>query len=179
MYKNELKDIKKKLLALSLASLLLVTTGCTSKKTKIDEPIRINISSKYSNVEDFYKYVIKNGEAVKLYNSQYVYLLYNKETYDVTKYIYKSPVTILGGAELYNLESEELLVYSDGINTCYNKDYFQYLIDNNYQVCLKDVSDYVEGAKTKEYYSLDEIKELEVQVAESLKIINKAKTMVK
>ena len=85
----------------------------------------------------------------------------------------------MGGAELYNLESEELLVYSDGINTCYNKDYFQYLIDNNYQVCLKDVSDYVEGAKTKEYYSLDEIKELEVQAAESLKIINKAKTMIK
>ena len=72
-----------------------------------------------------------------------------------------------------------MLVYSDGINTTYNREFYEYLIENNYQVCLNEVSDYVEDHVAKEYYSLDEIKELEPQIEESLKIINKAKVKIK
>ena len=72
-----------------------------------------------------------------------------------------------------------MIFYSDGINTMYNKEYYKYLIENNYQVCLTEVSDYVEGHISKEYYSLDEIKELEPQIVESLKIINFAKVKTK
>ena len=53
------------------------------------------------------------------------------------------------------------------------------MIENNYQVCLTEVSDYVEGHTGKEYYSLDEIRELEPQIAEGLKIINSAKVKTK
>lgn len=31
---------------------------------------------------------MQNGEAVKLYNSANVYLLFNKETYEVSEYIF-------------------------------------------------------------------------------------------
>ena len=182
MNKNKLIEIKKRLLALGLAGVMLGTAGCTSNKDENGVPKHVSISSEYSNVDDYYKYVMQNGEAVKLYNSANVYLLFNKETYEVSEYIYYRR-NVLGGlgshVELYDLPNENMIVYSDGISTTYNEEYYKYLIENNYQVCLTEASDYVEGHTGKEYYSLDEIKELEPQIAESLKIINSAKVKTK
>ena len=182
MNKNKLIEIKKRLLALGLVGVMLGTAGCTSNKDENGVPKRVSISSEYSNVDDYYKYVMQNGEAVKLYNSANVYLLFNKETYEVSEYIYYKR-NILGGlgshVELYDLQNENMIVYSDGISTTYNEEYYKYIIENNYQVCLTEVSDYVEGHTGKDYYSLDEIRELEPQIAESLKIINSAKVKTK
>lgn len=182
MDKNKLIEIKKRLLALGLAGVILGTAGCTSNKDGNGVPKRVSISSEYSNVDDYYKYVMQNGEAVKLYNSANVYLLFNKETYEVSEYIFYKK-NILGGlgchVELYDLSNENMIVYSDGISTTYNEEYYKYIIENNYQVCLTEVSDYVEGHTGKDYYSLDEIRELEPQIAESLKIINSAKVKTK
>ena len=182
MDKNKLIEIKKRLLALGLAGVMIGTAGCTSNKDENGVPKHVSISSEYSNIDDYYKYVMQNGEAVKLYNSANVYLLFNKETYEVSEYIYYRR-NILGGlgshVELYDLPNENMIVYSDGISTTYNEEYYKYLMENNYQVCLTEASDYVEGHTGKEYYSLDEIKELEPQIAESLKIINSAKVKTK
>lgn len=182
MDKNKLIEIKKRLLTLGLAGVMIGTAGCTSNKDEKGVPKNVPISSEYSNVDDYYKYVMQNGEAVKLYNSANVYLLFNKETYEVSEYIYYRR-NILGGlgshVELYDLPNENMIVYSDGISTTYNEEYYKYLIENNYQVCLTEASDYIEGHTGKEYYSLDEIKELEPQIAESLKIINSAKVKTK
>lgn len=177
MDKYKLIQIKKRLFALSIAGVMLGTAGCSISTT--GEPERVSISKEYSNVEDYYKYVVKNGEAIKLYNSQNVYLLYDKETYEVSEYIFKSQVTWFGGAELYDLESEEMLAYGNGIATTYNGEYYEYIVENNYQVCLADVSDYVEGHDSKDYYSLDEIRKLEPQIRDSLRIINEAKVKIK
>lgn len=179
MNKNKLIQIKKRLLAMGLASVVIGTAGCTSSKNENGEPSRIAISQEYSNVEEYYKFVIQNSEAVKIYNSQNVYLLYDKETYEVKEYIFQKQVTWFGGAELYDLTTEEMLAYGDGISTTYNKEFYEYLVENNYQVCLTEVSDYVEGHITKDYYSLDEIRELEPLIEESLKIINKTKIKTK
>lgn len=182
MDKNKLIEIKKRLLALGLAGVMLGTAGCTSNKDENGVPKHVSISSEYSNVDDYYKYVMQNDEAVKLYNSANVYLLFNKETYEVSEYIFYKK-NILGGlgchVELYDLQNENIIVYSDGISTTYNEEYYKYIIENNYQVCLTEVSDYVEGHTGKDYYSLDEIRELEPQIAESLKIINSAKVKTK
>ena len=182
MDKNKLIEIKKRLLALGLAGVMIGTAGCTSNKDENGVPKHVSISSEYSNIDDYYKYVMQNGEAVKLYNSANVYLLFNKETYEVSEYIYYRR-NILGGlgshVELYDLPNENMIVYSDGISTTYNEEYYKYLMENNYQVSLTEASDYVEGHTGKEYYSLDEIKELEPQIAESLKIINSAKVKTK
>lgn len=182
MDKNKLIEIKKRLLALGLAGVMLGTTGCTSNKDENGVPKHVSISSEYSNVDDYCKYVMQKGQAVKLYNSSNVYLLFNKETYEVSEFIYYGR-NILGGlgthVELYDLDSEEMLAYCDGIATTYNEDYYNYIMRSNYKVCLCEVSDYVEGHTGKEYYSLDEIKELEPQIAKSLKIINSAKVKTK
>lgn len=182
MDKNKLIEIKKRLLALGLAGVMLGTAGCTSNKDENGVPKRVSISSEYSNVDDYYKYVMQNGEAVKLYNSANVYLLFNKETYEVSEYIFYKKNILCGlgcHVKLYDLLNENMIVYSDGISTTYNEEYYKYIIENNYQVCLIEVSDYVEGHTGKEYYSLDEIRELEPQIAESLKIINSVKVKTK
>lgn len=182
MNKNKLIEIKKRLLILGLAGVILGTTGCSNNKDENGVPKIVSISSEYSNVDDYCKYVIQNGEAVKSYNSSNVYLLFNKETYEVSEYIYYSK-DFLGGlgrhVELYDLPSENMLVYDNGIDTTYNKEYYNYIRENNYQVCLADTCDYVEGNTSKEYYSLDEIRELEPQIAKSLKTINSAKVKTK
>lgn len=182
MDKNKLTELKKRLLALGVAGVMLGTAGCTSNKDANEDSKQVSISSQYSNVDNYYKYGIQNNEAIKLYNSSNVYLFFDKETYEVKEYIYYSRY-ILGGLgthiELYDLPNESMLVYSDGLNKTYNEEYYKYLLENNYHVCLTEVSDYVEGHTDKEYYSLAEIKELEPQIAEGLKIINSAKVKTK
>ena len=53
------------------------------------------------------------------------------------------------------------------------------MLENNYQVCLADTSDYVEGHANKGFYLLDEIRELEPQIAQSLKAIDSIKVRKK
>lgn len=182
MNKNKLIEIKKSLLTLGLASVMLGITGCSNNKDENGVPKLVSISSEYSNIDNYYKYAIQNGKAVKLYNSSNVYLLFNKETYEVSEYIYYGR-DVLGGlgshVELYDLPSESMLVYDNGINMVYNKEYYNYIIKNNYQVCLTETCDYIEGHNSKEYYSLDEIRKLEPQITESLKIINSTKVKTK
>ena len=179
MNKNKLIELKIRVLALSLAGVMIGTTGCSLLDKDGDGvPDRAPISSEYYKFDEYYKYVVQDAKAIKVYKTENIYLLYNKETYDAEEYIYD---TVLGryGGQLYDLESEELLVYSSGINYSCNKEYYNYLCNNNYSVCLKDASDYIEGYQTKDYYSLDEIKELEPQLVESLKLINKEKVKTK
>lgn len=182
MNKDKLVQIKRRLLALGLAGIMFGTTGCTNNQNENEESKSMIISSEYSNIENYYKYVVKNGEAVKLYNSQNVYLLYDKESYVVTEYIYYMK-NILGGlgtyVELYDLLSEQMIVYCNGIATTYNEEDYYNIVESTYQVCLAEANDYVEGHNSKEYYSLDEIRELEPQIRESLKLINKVKTKTK
>jgi len=183
MDKNKLIKIKKRLLALGLAGVMIGTTGCSTNNNDVNGvPKRVSISSVYSNVNNYYKYVIQNGEAVKVYNSQNVYLLFNKETYEETEYICYQKIILFGlgvYCELYDLQTETMIGYCDGISRSYNEEYYKYLKENNYQICLANISDYVEGHISKEYYSLDEIRKLEPQIAEALRIINSAKIKTK
>ena len=178
---DRLKELKKRLLALGMAGVMIGAAGCSS----VDEngvPKRSDIPAKYSKVEDYYKYAVKDGKAEKLYNGKNVYLLYDKENYDVEEYLYRSKSS-LGGfiqdLELYDLETEEMLVYNDSIKNTYNKEYYYYIRENNYQICLDDINDYIENYDKKEFYNINEIKELEPQIKESLKKINSVKEKTK
>lgn len=180
MNKKELSKLKRSLLALGMAGVILGTSGCGDNDD--NEITREEVPSEYYNFDKYCKYVIKDGEALQLYNSQNIMLFYNKETYDVKEYIYNREEKFLGTAsELYDLVTEEMLEYSDGIAIGYNddNDFLKDLIDNNYQVWLPDTGDYIEGYEVKDYYSLEEIKELEPQIETGLRAINKIKVKTK
>ena len=74
MDKYKIVQIKKRLIALGLAGVMFGASGCTNSKDENKEPSRVSISQEYSNIDDYYIYVIRDGEAVKLYNAQNVYL---------------------------------------------------------------------------------------------------------
>lgn len=57
--------------------------------------------------------------------------------------------------------------------------YLEELESNNYRVNLLDASKYIEEYKVKDYYSLEEIREIEPQIGKYLKAINKAKVKTK
>ena len=155
--------------------------GC-SEDTKDKETLRVPIPKEFSHPEDFYKYDIVNNKAQKLYNSSNVYLAFNKETYEVEEYLFSTQFTLLDmnfGLELYSLEDEELLAYGNGITEPYNGDYFDSIVENNYTICLNEVGNYIENFEIKEYYSLEEIIELEPLVLNGLKLINEEKSKIK
>ena len=167
---------RKELFTLCLITVLLSSSGCSKNNNEI--PDIHPISDEYYEFDEYYKYTVINGEAVKNYKAENIFLLYNKDTYEVNEYIY---VDRLLATQLYDLETEELLVHSNNLTTTYNEEYYNYLVDNTYHVYLPSIGDYVEGEQVKEYYTLDEIKELEPKILEGLKIINKEKnkTLVK
>ncbi len=181
MNKKKLIEIKKRLLALGLVGIMLGTGGC-SEDTNDKESTRVPIPEEYSHPEDFYKYAVVNGQATKLYNSSNVYFAFDKETYEVKEYLFSTQFTLLKmnfGLELYSLEDEELIAYGNGITEPYNGDYFDFIVENNYTICLNEVGNYIEGFEVKEYYSLEEIIELEPLVLNGLKLINEEKSKIK
>ena len=141
MDKYRLTNMKKKLLSLGVLSTVCFMSGCGSDDVI---PEITPVPERYSNIEDYYEFPIQDGEAVQYYNSDNVYLLYDKESYNVTEYIYASRDVLFGlgrHTELYDLVTEEMIVYCDGLGTVYNEEYYNYLLDNNYQVYLKKLNE--------------------------------------
>ena len=180
MDKDTLKVLKKRLLALGVAGIMLGTTGCQSVIEEEGAPNRYAISSEYYDFDDYYRFGVRSGEAVKIYKTENVYILFDKESFEAREFIYDTTFLDYYGGQLYNLETEELLVYDNGISGgTQNENYYKFLLNNNYVVPLKNLSDYVEGENPQEFYSIDEIRELEPQIMKGLKILMSAKTLVK
>lgn len=85
MDKYRLTNMKKNLLPLGVLSTVCFMSGCGSDDVI---PEITPVPERYSNIEDYYEFSIQDGEAVQYYNSDNVYLLYDKESYNVTEYIY-------------------------------------------------------------------------------------------
>ena len=128
------------------------------------------------NLSDyFYKYAVVNGEATKLYNNDGVYFIYDKDDYSCEEYL-TSFIFGKGSSVIYDLESENLLAYKEyleGVDI--NFQYFVEHDEENYGVALKDAPTYVEGYEVKDYYTIDEIKDLEHEIGEGVKILSKVK----
>ena len=179
MDKNKLIELKRKLIAIGLLGVMIGTTGCGKDENGV--PKRSEISRSYYNFDEYTKYIVKNKEVEKVYKMQNIILLCNKETYEVKEYIFDETLFGYFGGQLYELDTEDLIVYSDGIGPTYNEKYYRYLMKNNYIIKFTNLSDLIENKELKEYYTLDEIKELEPEIIEGLKLINKekAKTLAK
>ena len=167
---------KKRILALSLAGMMFVSSGCTTgKKDKKSVPDSVAIGHPIS------RYCIdgvEEGKVTRFYNTNNVYLLFNKETYDVTELLYAStPNGFIWNdeQEVYELESGEMFAYTSGVGYNCNFNDYTSLLESNYLVRLTELSAYVEGESVGEFCSLSKIRELEPKIVKSLKIINRSK----
>ena len=191
MNKKTLLEFKKKLLTLGFFTGIAMTAGCEYEATNDYGKIYRYISQykghenvdETSNIEDYYKFVVRNDEAVKLYDSNYIYLFIDKETYEIGEYIFRGDIDGYLGrfteAELYDLPTEKMIFWNKGYEKIYNREYLDDLIENNYPIALRSLSDYIEGFQLKSHYSLEELRELEPQLLECFKILNDAKVKIK
>ena len=190
MSKKELIKMKKSLLALGVAGTLIGSTGCGKKVETInadDNVDLVSVPKEYYNFDEYCKYVIKDDEPVREYNSENIVLYYNKETYDVSEYLFNTSLWFSTEYELYDIATEEMLMYgkvgsfSKVMYEDYNYSnwYLKELASNNYRVYFPDIANYIEGYKMKDYYSLEEIREIEPQIGDSLKALNKVKVKTK
>jgi len=175
MKKRDLLNLKKEIVALGLVGTILTSTGCRKNANESTNGQLLAVPEEYSHPDNYYSYVIKNGEAMQLYNANNVYIFFDKDSYEAKEYIYnKEHGIIFYTMELYDLEAEELLVY-ESYDVVYNDDYYNSLLDSSYQVCLADAGNYIEEYTPKDSYTLDEIKEMESTIKAGLKLINEAK----
>lgn len=197
MDKKELIKLKKSLLALGMTGAILGTSGCgdkveaeitTNAETENSEETLDIVPKIYYNFDEYCKYIIRDDEPVKVYNSENVVLFYDKENYDVSEYIYNytsAPLALSVCCELYDLTTEKMLTYyKNGLFRPllieYNYfDWYKELESNNYRADLSDADEYIEGYKVKDYYSLEEIREIEPKIGDCLKAINKVKVKTK
>lgn len=157
------KKLRKKLLALGLASIMIGTTGCNNAKSEIPD-IR-PIENDDDNFGDFYQFSIKKDKVTKEYKSENIYITFNKETNETDEIVYhlrkKDLVT-----RIFDLETENLLYYSNGISPL-QSEYLEYLLNNNILIHLPSIDNYIDE-DVKECYSLDEIKMLETRLVDKL-----------
>lgn len=168
---------------------MIGTAGCGNKIKTTNAASKVELVSvpeKYYDLDKYCKYRIENNEPIKVYNSENVTLFYNKETYDVREYIYNCTSSLIFPVyELYDIETEKILMYCMYVLFYPVKDcnfydwYLKELKQNNYKVNLSESADYIEGYEVKDYYSLDEIREIEPQIGECLKAANKVKVKTK
>jgi len=175
MDKNKLHELKKRIIAIGLLGVMLTTAGCQYDKN--GKPKLKKIHPNYNHIDNYRTYIIRNGEAICVYNANNIIIAVDKKTYESEEYLWDYKDILLGrSGELYDLESEEMLVYSDGIATGFNEFYVNdYLKNNFYCINFTKLANYIEGIVVKDYYTLEEIKEIEPLLIEAVKKIDQTK----
>lgn len=174
---SKLNDLRKRGISLLTAAFTIVSlSGCAEVPEDYPEEFYY-IEQDTNEFDNFYKTVIRNGEPVTVYSGKNIFLAINKETFEVKEYIYNQG-SISG--QIYDLSTGYMIVditiFDSGSIDEKNNDKLK---EENYLVELTNISDYLEDEEAKEWYSLDEIRELEPRIIESLKIINEYESKVK
>lgn len=151
--------------------LLTLAAGgfCLMKDSKV-EPVRTldYINQDFSQIDKYTSQAIKDDKVVKVYKADNVYILYD-DNFVPHEYIYNyEKQGFVSCMELYDLRSEELLAYDKYDIECRNIGYYNELVLSNNQICLKEICNYVPEAEVKDYYTLEEITELEKQALENV-----------
>ena len=169
------RSLKQKALALGLAGSLLFLGGCNNTG---DNNFRLDtVPSRYNHFSHYYKTVIRDGEAVKVYKAENTFVVFDKETLEPTKYVFKKDDSYRDEYELYDLSTGKMLMYAEEAGlilpgTIYNYYYYRDIIKGSYEVCLGNIGDFIEGEEQKEYYSEAEIDAFIPQVLDAIKKIH-------
>ena len=173
---KEKRSGKVALLSVGLAAVLACTTGCSLNQS--GGPVRYSVPAQYNHFNNYYKKVVRDGKATKLYDAKYTFVLFDKETFEPHEYIFKHDTeSYREEYEMYDLETGEMIMYAKEAGIIlfgeeYNYYYARDLIKSGYDIGLATVGDNIEGEEQKDYYSLEEIRELEPKLLEAVKILN-------
>jgi len=177
---------KIRLYSFILASIIGMTSlsGCNKKKNEESEPVKYVFSRNITsyNFDNYVDFKIEDGNAVCYYKGENIYLAINKETNEITEYICDYGWISFFEEEIldaYEIPSGDMIIAKDTIG---GKpiDYYNYIKETCDIISFIDISNYIEGATCKEWYTLDEIKELEPLILDGyLKITELQKELSK
>lgn len=172
--KNYFQKVTKKGIAVvALATSLTILPGCT--KIPEDWPEGFTyIDQENNNFDDYHKTIIKDGVPVEVYKGENISLAIDKNTFEAKKYIYDTGIV----SEIYDFDTGYRLV-SVVLLSVDGKENSEKITNNSYVVDFANISDYVEGETLKEYYTLEEIEELEPKIIESIKLMEKGSQKIK
>lgn len=170
--KNNIKQIARKgIVLVTLTSTITFLSGCT--KVPENYPSGFSyIDQEYNDFDDYHKTIIKDGVPVEVYKGENISLTIDKTSLETHKYIYNTGTLI---SEIYDFNTGYMLVKSV-LLTVEGEDNMEKISDNKYIVDFVDIADYVEGETLKEYYTIEEIEELEPKIIESVKILEQHST---
>lgn len=175
---------KIRLYSFILASVIGMTSlsGCKENKEEDNAPEKYIISKDNDSYhyDNFVNYKIENGKAVCYYKGENICLTINKETSEITEYICEYGSFLWEETlDAYEIPSGNMIIAKDTIGGK-TIDYYNYIKETCDIISFIDISNYIEGATCKEWYTLDEIKELEPLILDSyLKITELQKELSK
>lgn len=163
---KKIKDVLKRGIVLTaIVSTLVMCSGCI-KETKCDD---ITCESyENDNSEAYVKTAVIDGQLTTLYRGKNLALAINKETYEVKKYILHNEDV---SKKIDNLKQGYIVAAGFIVTSSsdYNVSSTKIILDDNYVVEFANINNYMEGHVLKEYYTLDEIEELEIIIVEYVK----------
>jgi len=167
--RDKFKSLSKRCVLLATTVVTLATFSSCSKEIKNDKNVLINVSQENNEFDKFCKTIIRNGNPVVGYNINNISLSIDKDTFEVKEYIYN--VSGLSG-QVYDLVTGELLVDVFVLTpNNLSENNWNIIKENKYIIDFFNIGDYIENIELKEYYTLEEIKSIEPQLIDSLKLI--------
>lgn len=166
---KKIKDITKRSIALATSVFTLaILSGCSKKLPEGWPSEFAYIEQDYNKFDKFWKTIIKDGQPTIAYKGSNIALAINKENFEVKEYIFNETVI---SADVYDLLTGYLIVDTSVFSLPVDNNVANWDIidDNNYIVDFVNIGDYIEGEQLKEYYTLEEIRNLEPAIVNSLK----------
>ena len=179
MNKHKLIELRNSLIAITLAGTIIGFSGCKNNTDNDNNYKSVSINQELSNIDNYYKYIEKEKKRVKVYNSDYIYLFINRESYEISEYLVVEKEN--EDIEVYDINNDDkLIVYSDkyGTNTT-NEDFLTNLLDNNYPVGINEIDEKIAPYQHQDYYSLKTIKKMGKEITSNLKETNQNKPKIK
>ena len=177
-------------IAIGISAFILVASNLSSKdksKNSIYTPERIVFGNSEDSVgyEESVTMKMTNGYPSYAYKTENVYLLVDKETREVTEYLFVTSegtnqnwferVLYQEGEtvnQIFEIPSGDLICYYYSEFNGQGLDYIEYLLEKSDLIPLKDLEIYLEESP-KEWYSIREIRELEPQIVDAYDKINR------
>ena len=170
-----IKNINKKALGLVMAGVTLVTVPMFTSCSKKNEDGLYSISQDCNEFDKYRKMIIRNGEVTEVYSGKNIIITVDKDTFNVKEYICaKESLDVID--DIYDLRTGEIIVDKTLTEiesyTYYSKKNYDFIKNNVYIIEFNDINCYVEGEELKQYYTLEEIEQLESQIVVSVKKIS-------
>ena len=159
-----------KLYSLALAGVITITSlGVNSNNL-----YKNYINKKYNDFKKFVRIRIVNTKLTDCYNVNNITIFIDNNTLKMNEYIYYEDESI---NKLFELNSKDLIYYNDLTNNIeYGERNYQDLLENSTVVSFNELDKYIDEYSIKEWYSLEDIKEIENCL---LNVLAKDKPIVK